>query len=224
METKLEDRLTRDEERVLLRIARDAMKDCVTRGVLREVETYPLTPLLRETHGAFVTLRCAHHLRGRAGALGGDLSLAQAVRDYTVRAALHNGVYRPIAPNETDDIDVEVTVVLAKTGCAEPCEPIEDPDAIEAGRDGLYLEYAVEPAIGATHAGSRLAQRAGTHGSAVVLPQEARAHGWSRAHCLAELCRKAGAPVRAWEQPGGHLYRFGVQVFSERHHSDYANW
>ena len=92
--------LTHEEERVLLHIARDAMKDCVTHGTLRAMDQYPLTPTLREPHGVFVTLRCANHLRGRAGGVHNQAPLAQALQQFTVMATLHDDEYRPVAPNE----------------------------------------------------------------------------------------------------------------------------
>ncbi|MBI5094249.1 MAG: AmmeMemoRadiSam system protein A [Candidatus Hydrogenedentes bacterium] len=198
--------LTREEERVLLQIARDAMQDCVTHGNLRDLGNYRLTQTLCERHGVFVTMRCAGHLRGRAGSVNCDKPLAQALQAFAVQATLHDEEYRPVAPNETDDIDIEITVVRPGESADKSLAPVEDLDDIEAGRDGLYLER-MEPWT-----------------AAVVLPQEARAHRWDEAHCLSALCKKASVQAGAWKSTGAHVYRFGTQVFSERHHSDYANW
>src|SRR5262245_15473097 len=59
--------LTRDEERLLLRIARDALSSWVTHQKRIELDPYALTVPLREKHGAFVTLRASGELRGCIG-------------------------------------------------------------------------------------------------------------------------------------------------------------
>lgn len=198
--------LSPEEEQVLLRIARDSLHDCVTHERKPDLEQYALTPALRASYGVFIALRCAGHLRGRVGSATSHLPLAETVRDYTFQAALHDEDYRPVAPNEVDDIDIEIAVLCPAEESGSPFIAVQKIEEITVGRDGLYLEHA------------------GTQGGALILPQEAKAHHWDAGRFLKALCRKAGAPPRAWELPGASLYRFSAQVFRERHHSDYPHW
>jgi AMMECR1 domain-containing protein len=46
----------------------------------------------------------------------------------------------------------------------------------------------------------------------VLLPQVAADHGWDREEFLAQVCRKAGLPPDAWQDPLTELYTFRAQV------------
>lgn len=198
--------LNPEEEQVLLRIARDSLHDCVTHERKPDLDHYALTPALRASYGVFIALRCAGHMRGQVGSATSHLPLAETVRDYAIQAALHDEDYRPVAPNEVDDIDIEIAVLCPADKSDSPFIAVQDTGEIVVGRDGLYLGHA------------------GTQGGALILPHTAKAHHWDVERFLKALCRKAGAPARAWELPGAALYRFSAQVIRERHHSDYPQW
>jgi len=74
-------------------------------------------------------------------------------------------------------------------------EPVADPTTIEVGRDGLLIV---------------LRQQQG-----VLLPQVPVEQGWDRQEFLRQVCRKAGLPDSAWQDPQAQLYRFTAQVFWE---------
>ncbi len=198
--------LSTAEGRILLRIARDTLRDCVTHERKPDIEQYELTTALCQTHGVFVVLRCAGHTRGSTGSATSHQPLALAVREYTAQAALRDSNYRPVAPNEIADIDLEIAVLCPAGEGGSPFVEVQDPAEIVPGHDGLYLEHA------------------GTQGGALILPHVALAHHWDVEHYLKQLCHKAGAPWGAWELPGARLYRFSAQMFQEKHHSDYRDW
>ena len=49
----------------------------------------------------------------------------------------------------------------------------------------------------------------------LFLPQVAVEQGWDARTFLSAVCRKAGYPDRAWEDPDARLYRFTAQAASE---------
>ncbi|HPO16702.1 MAG TPA: AmmeMemoRadiSam system protein A [Candidatus Hydrogenedentes bacterium] len=189
--------LTEEEEKLLLQIARDSLQAYVLRGEHLDLDKYPLTDNLREKHGAFVTLRRQGGLRGCIGYTKNVEALAEAVRDNAVNAAVRDPRFTPVTPEELDEIDIEVSALCPGDTPESPYRAINTLDEIVIGRDGLYLELG------------------GSRGGGLLLPQVPVEQGWNRSQFLSALCRKAGAPDRAWEK-GAKLYRFCAQVFSEK--------
>lgn len=190
--------LNEAEELLLLRIARESLEAFVLRGEHPSLDAYPLTDALREKHGAFVTLRRGGALRGCIGYTKNIEALAEAVRDNAINAAARDPRFPPLTPDELPEIDIEVSALCSGDTPDSPFIEIRDICEIEIGRDGLFLEQA------------------GPRGGGLLLPQVPVEQGWDLPQFLAALCRKAGAPERAWDQPGVKLYRFCAQVFSER--------
>ncbi len=189
--------LTEEEEKLLLKIARDSLRAYVLRGEHLDLDKYPLTDNLREKRGAFVTLRRGEDLRGCIGYTKSVETLAEAVRDNAINAAARDPRFTPVTPEELEEIDIEVSALCPGDTPESPYIEINNLEEIVIGRDGLYLELA------------------GPRGGGLLLPQVPIEQGWDRHQFLSALCRKAGAPERAWEK-GAKLYRFCAQVFSEK--------
>lgn len=102
-------------------------------------------------------------------------------------AALEDPRFQPVESGEVAQIDIEISVL-------GPVEEVEDPTAIEVGRDGLVVEQ-----------GSR---------RGLLLPQVATEWGWDRETFLAQTCLKAGLPADAWKR-GAQVFRFQAEVFGE---------
>ena len=187
--------LTPDEEATLLSIARDALEAWVRRSEQIDIETYALTPALREKHGAFVTLRIAGQLRGCIGYMAHRVPLAEAVRDNAVNAS-QDPRFPRVAPEELESITVEVSALTSGETPDTPFKPVNDIDEIVIGRDGLYIE------------------RTGSRGG-ILLPQVPVEQHWDVPQFLSAVCRKAGYADGAWEDPDVQLSRFSAQVFSE---------
>lgn len=192
-----EEFLSRDEEELLLRIARDALEAYVEREQRIVLDGYDLTPTLRERHGAFVTLRRGAELRGCIGHTRNLEPLAEAVRDNAINAAVRDPRFAPVAPEELPDIHIEVSALCPGITPDSPFVPVHDLAEIEIGRDGLYLDHA------------------GHRGGGLLLPQVAVERQWDVPTFLQAVCAKAGAVSGAWQDPGAQLYRFSAQVFSE---------
>lgn len=189
--------LTEEEKRALLRIARDAIS-AFLRGQALSLKDYPLTESLVAHRCAFVTLHDAGGgLRGCIGTLEARASLAETVRDHAVHAACHDPRFSAVTSGELDALSVEISALAPGEVPGTPFLPVASLDEIVVGRDGLYL----------TH------QPSGRGG--VLLPQVPVEQGWDLHAFLEGLCRKAGLPFRAWENPDCRLYRFSAEVFGE---------
>jgi AmmeMemoRadiSam system protein A len=99
----------------------------------------PVEPWAADLAATFVTLRWTNgELQGCIGSLAAVRSIADDVADHVVSAALHDPRSSPIAIDDIDNLDLEVSLL-------SPLEPIEFADepsakaAIRAGTDGLVF-------------------------------------------------------------------------------------
>ncbi|MCC6486275.1 MAG: AmmeMemoRadiSam system protein A [Candidatus Hydrogenedentes bacterium] len=188
--------MTADEERTLLRIARDSLEAWVLRGERLNLKPYPLTETLRASHGAFVTLRTGGELRGCIGHTVGRQPLAESVRDNAINASSRDPRFEPVRPDELPELTIEVSALTPGDTPESPFKRVEDVSEIVIGRDGLFIE--------------RPPERGG-----LLLPQVATEQHWSVDQFLRAVCMKAGYPDGTWRDPQARLYRFSAQVFGE---------
>jgi len=136
----------------------------------------------------FVTLRMGERLRGCIGTLAPEGDLARSVPRFALRAAFEDPRFPALTAQELTECTIEISVLTAP-------RPLEDPEEIVIGRDGLILEFG------------------GRRG--LLLPQVATEWEFDRTTFLGELSRKAGLPPETWRQPGAKLWFFQAEVFSE---------
>ena len=136
----------------------------------------------------FVTLRMGERLRGCIGTLAPEGDLARSVPRFALRAAFEDPRFPALTAQELTECTIEISVLTAP-------RPLEDPEEIVIGRDGLILEFV------------------GRRG--LLLPQVATEWEFDRTTFLGELSRKAGLPPETWRQPGAKLWFFQAEVFSE---------
>jgi AmmeMemoRadiSam system protein A len=141
-----------------------------------------------QPRGLFVTLRKEGRLRGCIGTLAPDGDLSRSVPRFALRAAFEDPRFPGLTSDELPDCTIEISVLT-------PPEPVEDPEQIVVGRDGLILEVG------------------GRRG--LLLPQVADEWGLDRHSFLGELARKAGLPPEAWTMPGARIWSFQAEVFAE---------
>jgi AmmeMemoRadiSam system protein A len=177
--------LSSNDGRVLLDLARRAIASAVTQKTLPEF-TYP-AGLLDIRAGAFVTLRYSGKLRGCVGQVEDPGPVADTVARAAINAALHDTRFFPLAADEIDALEIEVSVL-------SPLEPLA-PETIIVGLHGLMVD------------------RSGQRG--LLLPQVAAERQWSSRRFLEETCAKAGLPDDSWKDPDTRILGFTVQVFSE---------
>lgn len=142
-----------------------------------------------EARALFVTLRRRGQLRGCIGTLSPEGDLTRMVPTFALRAAFEDPRFPPLSADELPECDIEISVLT-------PPAPVENPEMIEIGRDGLIVEARGR--------------------SGLLLPQVASELGLDRERFLSEVCRKAGLPAGAWREPGARLWAFQAEVFGER--------
>ena len=190
--------LTRDEERLLLRIARDSMTSWVTHHSRIDLSGYELTNTLKEPHGAFVTLRVGRDLRGCIGYTQNKEPLARSVMENAINASTNDPRFDPVQPDELPRITIEISALTPGDIPDSPFRNVRSLEEIVIGRDGLYIE--IPPYRGG-----------------LLLPQVASERGWNVEQFLLAVCQKAGYPYKAWEMPEARLFRFSAQVFGEEY-------
>lgn len=177
--------LTPADRKAMLSLARESISRFL------KTQTVPIprgyAPALQQHRGVFVTLKKSGQLRGCIGHIPSDMPLIHLVSSMALHAAFGDSRFRPVAPDELDGLEIEISVLT-------PPAPVRGASAIVAGRDGVVIEK--------------------DNRSAVFLPQVATEQGWSRDVMLDQLCRKAELPAGCWKK-GAKLHTFRASVFSE---------
>ncbi len=181
--------LREEEKAELLKLARKSIEARLRNEDAPELsrETLDAHPLLREERGAFVTLTIDGRLRGCIGNIRGVAPLHSTISRMAVSAATEDPRFPALQAREIAKIAIEISVLT-------PFEKISDPEEIEVGRDGLYLEKGMNRGL--------------------LLPQVPAEYGWDRYHFLDQTCLKAGLPEGAWRE-GADIYIFSAQIFNE---------
>jgi AmmeMemoRadiSam system protein A len=173
-----------------LKIARDA--------IAAKLEGRPMPELgklegrLAEESGAFVTLRKKDgSLRGCIGMFFADTDLAHTIQEMAVSAAFGDSRFRPLRPEELQNIRIEISVL-------SPMKRIKDPCAeITLGTHGVYIKKG---------------WRSGTY-----LPEVATDFNMTLDEFMSSLCEsKAGLPAYAWKNdPEVEIYTYTTEHFEE---------
>lgn len=181
--------LQQDEQADLLKLARRSIEARLENQQAPKLppEVLEAHPILGEERGAFVTLTIGGQLRGCIGNIRGVAPLDSTIERMAVAAATEDPRFPPVQAAELDRIAIEISVLT-------PFKRISDPEEIEVGRDGLYIEKGMNRGL--------------------LLPQVATEYGWDRYTFLDQTCRKAGLPDGAWRE-GADIYIFSAQIFNE---------
>jgi uncharacterized protein len=189
----MEDKLTPEEKRTLLQLAREALEYSVKGERLPPLDASVLPPRLLEDGASFVTLTEGGQLRGCIGALEPYQSLAQDVREHAVAAALEDPRFPPVRAREVDRINIEVSRLTRPV----PLEYKDGNDLLSRLRphvDGVILRDAFR--------------------RATFLPQV-----WEKipepAEFLDNLCYKMGANPDLWRKKHLEVLVYQVEEFHE---------
>lgn len=181
-----EGQLNQEERQELLNIARATIEAVVKGKKIPEFKVK--SPKLKEHRGAFVTLHLNGRLRGCIGRFVAHEPLYQIVSKMAIAASTQDYRFRPVSPEELDDIEIEISVL-------SPLKKIDSIDQIKMGVHGIYIRE-----------GAR---------SGCFLPQVAQETGWTKEQFLEHCCRdKAGLDKDAWKK-GAEIYIFTAEVFGE---------
>ena len=178
-----------------LAIARKALKTHLSGYPLpRQIppkagEGGPLSSILSQSLGAFVTLYKNNELRGCIGAFEPKEPLWQVIQKMAIAAATEDPRFPKVLFEELPKIKIEISVM-------SPRKKIDDWQKIRLGTDGVMIQAG---------------NRGGT-----FLPQVAIETGWSLEEFLSQLCvQKAGLPPHCYKNPAVNFYTFEVQIIKE---------
>lgn len=190
----MHEKLTLEEQEILLHLAREALERGVKAEELPPLDESTLPPSLREEGSSFITLTVHGQLRGCIGSLEPRQSLAQDVREHAVAAALKDPRFPPVSEKELSGIQIEVS-------CLTRPVPLEYKDADDLIRrlcphvDGVVV-------------------RDGTYRRATFLPQV-----WEKisdpAEFLSNLCYKMGVDPNLWRTKHLEVLIYQVEEFHE---------
>jgi len=198
MGTPAETALPEQTQKIILQLARDALRVAAERGHLPSITLNDLPSVLQQTGASFVTLKKNDDLRGCIGALEAKLPLAEDIRQHTVAAALYDYRFPVVEANEVEDISIEVSILTEPKQLA-----YKDPEEL------LRLLRPLVDGVIITDGTRR----------ATFLPQV-----WERIPSpslfLAMLCEKASLPPNAWETQDLQVFIYQVETIHEEPKSE----
>jgi hypothetical protein len=132
------DKLTDDEKRTLLGLAREALECGVCGQKLSPLDLQSLSPRLQACGTSFVTLTINGNLRGCIGALEPCQPLVEDVREHAVAAALQDFRFPLVCPEELSQIKLEISRLTVPVPL-EYCSPEDLLAKLRPGIDGVVL-------------------------------------------------------------------------------------
>ncbi|MFQ5711973.1 MAG: TIGR00296 family protein [Candidatus Geothermarchaeales archaeon] len=190
-------RLSGEDGEFLVRLARRAAETYLNSR--RVIDPPKETPShLRVKAGVFVTINNltaeGKTLRGCIGLPRPIKPLVEAVIESAINSAVRDPRFSPMRPEELKRVVFEVSV-LTPPELIEVDSPLEYPEKIVIGRDGLIIEKGFL--------------------SGLLLPQVPVEYGWDAEEYLSHLCMKAGLTPDSWISKDVKVYRFEGVVFEE---------
>ncbi len=189
----MEDRLTEEEKSTLLKLARQALEECVENKPLKPLDLKDFPPRLQEPGASFITLTEAGELRGCIGALEPYLPLAEDVREHAAAAGLQDYRFPPVNPAELPMIEIEVSRLTMPVPL-QYSTPKELVERLRPDVDGVILRDGML--------------------RATFLPQ-----GWEKLpdpeEFLDHLCMKMGVAPDTWRRRHLQVQVYQVEEFHE---------
>lgn len=105
----MQEKLTLEEQNILLRLAREALERGVRGEPLPPLDLPSLSLPLREEGSSFITITSQGQLRGCIGALEPYQPLAEDVREHAAAAALKDPRFPAVKDEELNGIRIEVS-------------------------------------------------------------------------------------------------------------------
>lgn len=182
----MKDSFTIEEQKRLLKIAREAIKEYLKTGEIKKFET---SGKLKDIRAVFVTLFKDQELRGCIGHLEAYKPLGEAVAEMAIAAAVDDNRFLPVSLKELPEIKIEISVL-------SPMQKIDDPNEIKLGEHGVIVKNG---------------PRGGT-----FLPEVAEHFNYNLEEFLSSLCaHKAGLSPNVWRDPKTEIYIFTTTKIKE---------
>ncbi len=186
-EAEAEMRLTNDEKKQLLGIARQTITSYIAENSTAHLDGSAYTPTLNMACGAFVTLHKNGKLRGCIGRFEADKPIYQVIQEMAIAASTRDPRFPAVTKEEIGQLDIEISVLT-------PMKKINTVDEIELGKHGIYIKKG--------------------HHSGTFLPQVATETGWTLEEFLGHCARdKARIGWEGWKD--ADLYTYTAIIFSE---------
>ena len=189
----MQDKLTLEEQKTLLHLAREAMEYGVRGKKPPALDEALLSSHLLEPGASFITLTMRGELRGCIGTLEARRSLAQDVREHAIAAALEDPRFPRVREDELSRIKIEVSRLTRPV----PLEYQDAADLLSKLRphvDGVILRDGIR--------------------RATFLPQV-----WEKipdpAEFLNNLCYKMGVHENSWRAKHLDVLVYQVEEFHE---------
>ncbi|HHO75993.1 MAG TPA: AmmeMemoRadiSam system protein A [Deltaproteobacteria bacterium] len=179
--------LALEDKRVLVNLARRAIRDILDGKSFDEIDEGSLPENLKVDKGVFVTLYKNHELRGCLGYVLPLIPLWRATLENACNAAFRDHRFEPLHENEYDDVTIEISVL-------NELEKIKDVHKYRVGTHGIILKKGLHVAV--------------------ILPQVPLRNGWNALETLRHLSEKAGLEPGGWKESDS-LEIFTAEVFSE---------
>ena len=187
------DRLSLQERKKLLEIARQAIRSVVEGVPLETIDLAGLPMVLREEGVSFVTLTIAGQLRGCIGALEAYQPLALDVQEHAVAAATEDYRFPPVGREELPLIEIEISR-LTPMRALDYSGSQDLLDKLRPGVDGVVIRDGMR--------------------RATFLPQV-----WekvtSKEEFLDHLCLKMGARPNLWREKQLAVWTYQVEEFRD---------
>lgn len=185
--------LTKNEQAVLLELARASIQAAVTHRDLPSINLSEATSSLSSHGASFVTLTQSGNLRGCIGTLEAYQPLIVDVQEHAVAAALHDYRFHPVTDQDLPTIRIEISRLSAPI-LFEYDDPAELIQGLQPHIDGVVLEHGTRRATFLPQVWEQLPQ-----------PVEFLSH----------LCLKMGAPSNLWKEKHLNVFRYQVEEFHE---------
>jgi AmmeMemoRadiSam system radical SAM enzyme/AmmeMemoRadiSam system protein B/AmmeMemoRadiSam system protein A len=144
--------------------------------------------------GVFVTLKREGQLRGCCGMQGQPMALIHGLTQSAARTATEDHRFPPVSLSELPHLTVDVTLLYNFEKVTVHGEGRVA--AVETGRHGLRIQD--------------------NNKAGLLLPFVAIEHGMDARTFLDQVCRKAGLPSNAWQEPTALLERFEGRMIEGR--------
>ncbi|MEW6708548.1 MAG: AmmeMemoRadiSam system protein A [Candidatus Riflebacteria bacterium] len=189
----MEERLTVEQGRLLLRLARETITEKLTGAGKGKADAGNMDQALLARGGTFVTLKIGDQLRGCIGNLEPVSSIYEGIRRNALNAAFHDYRFSALTEAELAKVHIEISILT------RPLPLTYDDGAdlvarLRPGVDGVILQLG--------------------RNSATFLPQV-----WEQLpraeEFLAHLCQKASLSPRAWMDSHPDVATYQVQSFEE---------
>lgn len=190
----MDDRLTPEEQGILLRLARETIERAAREEQLPQIDLAALPARLREPGASFVTLTSHGQLRGCIGGLEPFQPLALDVCEHAAGAALKDPRFPPLREHELGGLQIEISRLTCPVSLAY--------------RDAQDLLSRLRPHV------DGVILRESSFRRATFLPQV-----WEKipdpAEFLSNLCYKMGVDPELWRRKHLEVLTYQVEEFHE---------